>query len=131
MPSKPEGIAPLFLVEDVVRAAEYYRDRLGFEIGRHFLDPPVFVIVRCDRIAIMLSLMEGSRGGSNTKWKSESFDAYIWVENADEVHKQLGARHADVVGPPELKSSGMKELDVRDADGYVIRFGEDVPGSGR
>ena len=130
MPSKPEGIAPLFLVQDVVRAAECYRDRLGFEIGPYFLDPPVFVIVRRDKISIMLSVMEGSRGGSNTKWKGESFDAYIWVENADAVHEQLRARHADVISPPVPKSFGMKELDVRDADGYVIRFGEDVPGSG-
>jgi catechol 2,3-dioxygenase-like lactoylglutathione lyase family enzyme len=129
MPSKTQGIAPLFLVEDVVRAAQYYRDRLGFEIGPYFLDPPVFVIVRRDGVAIMLSLMEGARGGSNTKWKGESFDAYIWVENADAVHEQLKARHADLVGAPQLKSYGMKELDVRDADGYVIRFGEDVPGS--
>jgi catechol 2,3-dioxygenase-like lactoylglutathione lyase family enzyme len=127
MPSKPQGIAPLFLVEDVVRAAEYYRDKLGFEIGPYFLDPPAFVIVQRDTIAIMLSLMEGSHGGSNTRWKGESFDAYVWVESADAVHEQLEARHAVVVSPPELKSYGMKELDVRDADGYVIRFGEDVP----
>jgi uncharacterized glyoxalase superfamily protein PhnB len=129
MPSKPAGIAPLFLVEDVVRAAEYYRDKLGFEIGPYFLDPPVFVIVRRNDIALMLSLMEDSRGGSNTKWKGESFDAYIWVENADDAHEQLMARRADVVSAPVLRSYGMKELDVRDADGYVIRFGEDVPGS--
>jgi hypothetical protein len=128
MPSKPEGIAPLFLVQDVVRAAEYYRDRLGFEIGPYFLDPPVFAIVRRERIAIMLSLMEGSRGGSNTKWKGESFDAYIWVDDIDDVHEQLKTRHADLVSAPELKSYDMKELDVRDVDGYVIRFGEDVPG---
>src|SRR6266568_2249626 len=123
MPSKSQGIAPLFLVEDVVLAAEYYRDRLGFDIGPYFLDPPVFVIVRRDTIAIMLSLMDSARGGSNTKWKGESFDAYIWVENADAVHEQLKARHADLVSAPGLKAYGMKELDVRDADGYVIRFG--------
>src|SRR5882757_376936 len=117
MPSKPEGIAPLFLVQDVVRAAEYYRDKLGFEIGPYFLDPPVFAIVRRGKIAIMLSLMEGARGGSNTKWKAESFDAYIWVESADDVHKQLKTRHAYMVSPPQLKSYGMKELDVRDVDG--------------
>src|SRR5438105_13896940 len=102
MPSKPEGIAPLFLVEDVVRAAEYYRDKLGFEIGPYFLDPPVFVIVRRDKIAIMLSWTDCAHGGSNSKWKTESFDAYIWVDNVDDVHTQLVARHADVVRAPQL-----------------------------
>lgn len=129
MLSKPEGIAPLFLVEDVVRAAEYYRDKLGFEIGTYFLDPPVFVIVRRDKIAIMLSWTDCAHGGSNSKWKTESFDAYIWVDSVGDVHTQLTTRHADVVSDPQLKSYGMKEFDVRDADGYVIRFGEDVPGS--
>jgi hypothetical protein len=130
MPSKPDGIAPLFLVADVVRAAEYYRDRLGFEIGPYFLDPPVFVIVQRGKIAIMLSLMKDAHGGSNTVWKRESFDAYIWVDNADDVHAQLKTRHADLISAPELKPYGMKEFDVRDADRYVVRFGEDVPSSG-
>ena len=80
-----------------------------------------------DKIAIMLSWTDCAHGGSNSKWKTESFDAYIWVDNVDDVHTQLVARHADVVRAPQLKPYGMKELDVRDAYGYVIRFGEDVP----
>jgi hypothetical protein len=56
----------------VVRAAEYYRDKLGFEIGPYFLDPPVFVIIQRDGTAIQLSRMEGGRGGSNRKWKNEA-----------------------------------------------------------
>jgi uncharacterized glyoxalase superfamily protein PhnB len=127
MPAKPRGIAPLFLVEDVKRAAEYYRDKLGFEIGEYFLDPPVFVIVQCDGIAIQLALMEDARGGSNRKWKSEAFDAYIWVESADTLYAELEARQADLIAPPQLKFYGMKEFEVRDDDGFVLRFGEDVP----
>jgi hypothetical protein len=29
--------------------------------------------------------------------------------------------------PPLLQEYGMKEMDVVDLDGYVIRFGEDLP----
>jgi hypothetical protein len=28
--------------------------------------------------------------------------------------------------PPQLRTYGMKELDVRDRDGYVICFGQDM-----
>jgi hypothetical protein len=81
MPSKPAGIAPLFLVEDVVRAAEYYRDKLGFEIGPYFLDPPVFVIVRRNDIALMLSLMEGSRGSAKMfQARRIPADSGLWCE---------------------------------------------------
>src|SRR5207237_9685777 len=34
------GIAPFFLVTDVVRAAEFYRDRLGFTIRGSFFGAP-------------------------------------------------------------------------------------------
>ena len=127
MPAKPSGIAPHFLVADVARAAEYYRDRLGFEIGPYFQDPPVFVIVQREGAAIQLSRMEGGRGGSNRKWKDEAFDAYVWVADVDRLHREVAAKQAAILQTPLLKEYGMKEMDVRDVDGYVIRFGEDIP----
>jgi hypothetical protein len=43
------GVAPFFLVADVVRAAEYYRDKLGFRsVGYFFEEPPVFAMVGRD-----------------------------------------------------------------------------------
>ena len=127
MPSKPRGVAPHFLVEDVARAAEYYRDKLGFEIGPYFQDPPVFVIVQREGAAIQLSRMDGGRGGSNRKWKAEAFDAYIWVGAVDQLYNKFVASNATILQPPLLKEYGMKEMDVADVDGYVIRFGEDIP----
>jgi hypothetical protein len=127
MPSKPRGIAPHFLVEDVARAAEYYRDKLGFEVGPYFQNPPVFVIVQRDGAAIQLARMEGGRGGSNRKWKAEAFDAYIWVGAVDQLYNNFRASKATVLQPPLLQEYGMKEMDVVDLDGYVIRFGEDLP----
>jgi catechol 2,3-dioxygenase-like lactoylglutathione lyase family enzyme len=46
--------APFLLVDDVVKAAEYYRDKLGFELGRFFGEPPAFVIVRRNCARVML-----------------------------------------------------------------------------
>ena len=129
VPRKPKGIAPHFLVADVVRAAEYYRDSLGFEIGPYFQHPPVFVIVQRDGIAIQLARMEAGRGGSNRTWKGDAFDAYIWVENVDRLHRELTGKNAAILAAPRLKEYGMKEMDVQDVDDYVIRFGEDVPSS--
>jgi hypothetical protein len=37
------------------------------------------------------------------------------------------AAHGAILQAPLLKEYGMKEMDVADRDGYVIRFGEDVP----
>jgi len=41
-----KSVAPQFAVPDVVSAAEFYRDILGFETLGYFGQPPVFAIVR-------------------------------------------------------------------------------------
>ena len=122
-----KAIAPQFLVADVRRAAEHYRDRLGFEIDGYFLDPPVFAMVKRDGLRIQLGRVDGAHGGSNRRWKSIAYDAYIWVDDVDALHAELQGRGADVLGPPQVRDYGMKELEVRDGDGYLICFGADAP----
>jgi uncharacterized glyoxalase superfamily protein PhnB len=126
--AKPKGIAPYFLVTDVVKAAEHYRDKLGFTIrGYFFEDPPVFGMVgRGDDQIIMLSLIEGSRGGSNRDHKDIGIDAYLWVADVDALYAEFQRNGADIVMPPTTRIYGMRELEVRDRDGYVLCFGQDT-----
>ena len=64
MPDAPDtakqllAIAPYFLVRNVVNAAEYYRDALGFGYERFWGDPPCFCMPRRDGLIIMLSLTQ-------------------------------------------------------------------------
>jgi uncharacterized glyoxalase superfamily protein PhnB len=126
--AKPNGIAPYFLVADVVKAAEYYRDKLGFTIrGYFFEDPPVFAMVgRGDEQIIMLSLIEASRGGSNRDHKDVGIDAYLWVEDVGTLYAEFQRNGVDIVMPPTTRIYGMRELEVRDRDGYVLCFGQDT-----
>jgi uncharacterized glyoxalase superfamily protein PhnB len=116
----------------VVKAAEFYRDRLGFTIRGYFGEnPPVFAMVGRDGDqTIMLSLIENGRGGSNRNFKSEALDAYLWVSDVDALYAEFQHKQVDIVMPPTLRVYGMKELEVRDLDGYVLCFGEDVPAAG-
>lgn len=52
--AKLGAINPYFLVDDVYKAAEYYRDVLGFHFDQFWGEPPAFVMVRRDGIQIML-----------------------------------------------------------------------------
>jgi len=124
------SIAPQFLVTDVVKAAEYYRDRLGFTIGPYFEDPPVFVIVERDRARIMLSLAEGGRGGSNRSFKQVSIDAYLWVDGVDALYEEFEANGADLCLAPTDRFYGLREIEVRDLDGYVLCFGQPIESAG-
>jgi uncharacterized glyoxalase superfamily protein PhnB len=122
------GVAPFFLVADVTRAAEFYRDKLGFKIiGYFFKEPPVFGMVSREDKIVMLSLVETNRGGSNRSHKGEAIDAYFWVDDVDALYAEFQQAGADIVMPPTLRIYGMKELEVRDLDGYVLCFGQDVP----
>lgn len=122
------GVAAFFLVDDVVAAAEYYRDKLGFSIvGYFFEEPPVFAMVGRDDQILMLRLMTASgRGGSNRNYLEDALDAYLWTDDVDALHDEFRHNGADVVTPPQLRIYGMKELEVRDLDGYVLCFGQDM-----
>lgn len=126
MELKLDAIAPVFLVKDVRRAAEYYRDRLGFSLTEYFGEPPAFTIVRRDAVRIALRRADDVTGASNRVRKTEGFDAYIWVSDVDALYQQFLTNKAPVSGPPELQVYGIREIWIRDLDGYVVTFGQFV-----
>jgi hypothetical protein len=83
------------------------------------------MVGRDDRI-VMLSLMGAARGGSNRDHKDDALDAYLWTDDADALYGEFQRNGADLIGPPQLRIYGMKEFEVRDLDGYVICFGEEI-----
>jgi len=95
--SKPEGICAAFSLR-TWSGLRILPHKLGFEIG-HISDRPVLRDrprgQDCDHAA----LTKDAHGGSNTYGSAKSFDAYIWVEPADDVTPQLRGRHADLIGP--------------------------------
>jgi len=128
------GIAPCFLVRDVVKAAEYYRDALGFSYPRFWGVPPVFCMLQRDGLIIMLDQAKdasvirpnGKAYGDGTH-KSDPWDAYVWVKDADALYAEVKARGALIAYEPMLKEGyGNREFGVRDLDGYLIAFGSDA-----
>jgi catechol 2,3-dioxygenase-like lactoylglutathione lyase family enzyme len=121
--------APFLLVDDVVKSGEYYRDVLGFNLGRYFGDPPGFVIVQRNTARVMLRQAPASTRPAaiaNTSKMFEALDLYIWVSDVTSLVEELTKRGADIVNPPELEE-GRNEMLVRDLNGYLLCFGE-VPG---
>lgn len=121
-----KGIAPQFVVADVVRAAEHYRDALGFTIADYFGDPPVFAIVSRDGVEIHLGKGDTRSIVPNRTVRRDGLDAYIWVENLDTLAYELQARGAKILEGPVSRSYGMRELIVEDDQHYRLAFGESV-----
>ncbi len=121
---------PHFLVADVRRAAEYYRDKLGFRIiGYFFEEPPVFGMVDRDGAEIHLRRADDGLKGSNRERVGDALDCYIRVKDVEALHAEFVAKGADIIEPPTLRIYGMKEIEVRDLDGFVTCFGQDMEGS--
>ena len=118
--------APFLLVDDVVKSGEYWRDVLGFNLGRYFGNPPGFTIMQRNTARVMLrQAPAASRPAAitNTAKMHEALDLYIWVSDVTALATELKQRGADIVNPPEFED-GRNEMLVCDLNGYLICFGE-------
>lgn len=126
------NIAPVFLVKDVVAAANHYRDKLGFQYERFWGDPPSFCMVKRAGIVIMLSQRQPDapqQGGPNrlADAEGELWDAYIWVEDADALHQEFSRAGVNITRGLCDQPYGNRDFDVEDLDGYRVCFGSDIP----
>lgn len=122
-------IAPYFLVADVVKTANFYRDTLGFSFERFWGDPPAFCMVERGRIVIMLSQIEDAsfvRPNSAADREGGAWDAYIWVENADALHDEYVAKGANIVRGICTQEYGCRDFEVLDCNGYRLCFGHNL-----
>ena len=128
--TKPRwSIAPYFIVDDVVATANHYRDKLGFRCDRFWGEPPCFCMPHRDGLIIMLSQEckpELIRPNSKARG-DDSWDAYVWVKDADALYAEVKPRGANVIYGPLLQEEyGNREFAVRDLDGYILAFGSDA-----
>jgi predicted enzyme related to lactoylglutathione lyase len=120
------SIAPYFFVPDVVVAANYYRDTLGFSYDRFWGEPPAFCMVQRGGIVIMLSRIEDAlhvRPNGLGNPQEGAWDAYIWVDDADALHAEFVSKGANIVRGICDQEYGCRDFDVLDCNGYRLCFG--------
>ena len=138
------GVAPMFIVDDVVRTAEWYRDKLGFEIGEYFREDHgphgdgsdgdehhatagkalfAFVSHSGQRIALGHAQRRGHGVTSNNTARPPSFDAYFWVDGVGEYFERVRAAGAALDYELCLQPYGLEEFGVEDCDGRHLAFG--------
>ena len=92
------GSAPILLVADVVRAADYYRDKLGFSYERYWGEPPSFCMPRRDGHIVLLSEAGDPRHiVPHYKVVPNIWNVYFSVDDAEAVYRELSERGA-VIG---------------------------------
>ena len=119
------GIAPQFVVVDVVKTAEFYRDKLGFELLGYFLDPPVFAMVRRDSAEIHFGKADNGRTQMNEMVrKGLGTDAYIFVTDVNTLYEEFVESGVEIVEGPIKRVYDCTELTVKDCNGFQLVFGE-------
>jgi catechol 2,3-dioxygenase-like lactoylglutathione lyase family enzyme len=108
--------AAVLVVEDVARSLDYYRDRLGFEGQAYEQDPTNYAYASRGRCNVHLARGDPHPNGF--------FDVYVYVDDVDGLHEELVARGAEVLNAPLQTEYGLREIRVRDPDGYVLAFGK-------
>ena len=136
--SKPRwSIAPYFIVDDVVAAANFYRDQLGFQYDRFWGEPiPCFCMVHRSGITIMLSQLQledgEERGPLSPNGRidphGECWDAYIWVDDADALLAEFKAKGVKIARDICEQEYGNRDFDLLDLNGYRLCFGSDIAG---
>ena len=123
--AKFSKMAPQFVVTDVVKTAEFYRDKLGFKILSYFLDPPVYAMVERDNVELHFGKADGDTMQTNEAVRRGlGNDIYIWTEDLDALHKELIANNVEIVEGPVKRIYGSTEITIRDCNGFTIVFGD-------
>jgi len=122
--NRPLGIraAPVLEVTDVRRSADFYETVLGFECAGLWGDPPCFAIVGRGTVTIFLD----QRRAAGTVPVNQYWAAYVYVDDVSRLHGELAEKGAEIVRGPEDMEYGCRDFDVRDPDGHLIAFGQDL-----
>lgn len=125
--SKPTitASAPILLVRDVVKAANYYRDALGFSYERFWNEPPDFVILQRDKMFLMLN-QAPKKHAIVPHWQvnPQMWNVYFWVSDVDALYAEFKKRGAKIDYEVHDKPYDVREFGVQDLDGYDIAFGQ-------
>jgi ribosomal-protein-alanine N-acetyltransferase len=116
------SLIPVLAVPDVRAAAEFYRDKLGFNITLLFGEPPSYATV---------SLSEWSVAGAHIAFSGADVPAvaggvtlYLNIgPDLDELYEMYRAAGVVVVEKPATRPWGIREFSIEDCNGYILKFG--------
>jgi catechol 2,3-dioxygenase-like lactoylglutathione lyase family enzyme len=119
----PKKVVPMFHVPDVRRTVDWYRD-IGFDVTVTYDDNAggqSFALMSFGTGEVMFS-----SGGRLSPRHRREVDLYVYTQDVDDLYGRLENRVEIVEGPHNM-FYGMREIIVRDLNGFWITFGQEVP----
>lgn len=107
---------PILEVRDVVASTAFY-NRLGFDAGTPWGDPPAFNIAQRGEITLGLTRRE-------TPALNEWWAAYLYVDDVEALHAEFTAAGLNPTPINHPDHYGCDDFDVIDPDGHRLAFGQ-------
>ncbi len=121
-----EGAATIVPVRDVAATIAFYVDILGFEKREQSPDGVYGLVARGD-VGVMLLATQDVEA---LKATASNISIYIWVKGLDAFYYSLQGKletlGEDRVRAPFDQPYGMREFHVKDPDGCLLFFGEEI-----
>ena len=112
-----ERLHPGLAVGDVVAAAAFYTEKLGFTPGFTWGEPPTMAGVTLGEVQLFLERGTPSPAG---------LSVMFLVGDADELHAFHRDRGVEIVEEIGDRAYGIRDYSVRDPDGYLLAFGHPI-----
>jgi uncharacterized glyoxalase superfamily protein PhnB len=115
-------VVPMFHVPDVRRTVDWYRD-IGFALTVTYEDNSgglSFAMVSFGTGEVMFS-----SGGKLSSHHRRDVDLYVYTEDVDSLYGRIEDR-VEIVEAPHNMFYGMREVIVRDLNGFWITFGQEL-----
>jgi catechol 2,3-dioxygenase-like lactoylglutathione lyase family enzyme len=108
---------PILHVRDLAASQRYYRDQLGFKLDWTDGEPPDFASVTRGGTQLFMCLRCQGNPGS-----------WLWVTtpDVDRLHAELVERGAHIKATPANMPWGVREMQVVDPDGNVLRIASPI-----
>jgi hypothetical protein len=89
--------------------------------------PAEFAMCARDGFAVMLRRVSDPAGVRPIESQGGTWDAFFWVDRASGLYEEFAARGVSFAyGLVTQQQYGMLECAVRDEDGHVLGFGEQI-----
>ena len=116
--------APHFFVRDIERSVRFYVDVLGFDEPRLWGEPPSFAMPSRNGFIVMLN--QAKEEYVQPSGPLDCWDAYFWCDDVDAFWSTIRDSVDVVHGPEDREAYGMREIGIRDPDGYMLVFAHDL-----
>ncbi|MBI4853594.1 MAG: VOC family protein [Acidobacteria bacterium] len=117
-------LTPMLETNDLIKTIKFYTEKLGFSCNGLYpnQEDPCWAMLNKDKVEIMFSLRNYH---STIEKPIMTGSLYLYPDNVDEVWEELKDK-VIVDYPIENFGYGMREFAIRDCNGYLIQFGQEI-----